>query len=259
MTRLFRGLTTALIPLAAIAAASAPGASSAQSPSAPKDVQACASCHGPAGVSASPAIPNLAGQKPAYLEAQLKAFKSKDRKNAFMNPIAGQLSDGDIHDLAVFWSSLPAAADGHGQTASAPIPSKMTWPAGFPAGFTLYQTLPSDKGVTKRYANAIALKAARAGQPLPEGSVIIGASYAAAKDASGATVAGAIQSYEGMESRPGWGAGLPRLLQNGDFHYGQFTTDGQTKPLNQAACLACHKAVEGDSYVYSMKALRGAG
>ena len=161
MTRLFRGLTTALIPLAAIAAASA---SSAQSPGAPKDIQACASCHGPAGISASPAIPNLAGQKPGYLEAQLKAFKSKDRKNPFMNAVAGQLSDAEMHDLAAFWSSLPAAADSHGQTAAAPIPSKMTWPASFPAGFTLYQTLTSDKGVTKRYANAIALKAARAGR-----------------------------------------------------------------------------------------------
>lgn len=45
-------------------------------------------CHGANGVSAADAIPNLAGQKQAYLEAQLRALKSGARRNAVMNAIA---------------------------------------------------------------------------------------------------------------------------------------------------------------------------
>jgi cytochrome c553 len=60
--------------------------------------------------------PTSRGRKAGYLEAQLKAFKAKDRKNDFMNAIAGQLSDDDIHEFALYWSSLPAtpAADAPG-------------------------------------------------------------------------------------------------------------------------------------------------
>ncbi len=77
-------------------------------------MEACKACHGPQGISRNPTFPNLAGQKAEYLEVQLKAFKAKDRKNDFMNAIAAQLSEGDIHDFALFWSSLPAApADAH--------------------------------------------------------------------------------------------------------------------------------------------------
>ena len=35
---------------------------------------ACVACHGATGVSTIPMYPNLAGQKAAYLEKQLKAF-----------------------------------------------------------------------------------------------------------------------------------------------------------------------------------------
>src|SRR5829696_8618854 len=59
----------------------------------------CAACHGQNGVSVSDTIPNLAAQRPAYLEAQLKAFKEGTRKlpgavnpAALMNAIANQLS-----------------------------------------------------------------------------------------------------------------------------------------------------------------------
>ncbi len=225
---------------------------------APVDVAACQTCHGREGVSANPGVPNLAGQKAAYLEAQLKAFHGKDRKDDVMNAIAAQLSDADIHDLAAYWSSLPAtpppatmAAHG-GAAPSAGIPSRMTFPMGFPAGFTVYQTVTEDSGVTKRYANTIALKAAAAGKPLPDGSVILQVSYAATKDG-----AGAVQSYAGMESRAGWGETVPKLLRNEDWDYALFTADkARRDSLNQAQCLACHKPAEANSYVFTMKALR---
>ena len=40
-----------------------------------KVAEVCAACHGLNGVSVSDTIPNLAGQRAAYIESQLKAFK----------------------------------------------------------------------------------------------------------------------------------------------------------------------------------------
>jgi cytochrome c553 len=51
----------------------------------------CSACHGVVGVSVSDTIPNLAGQKSAYIEAQLKALKDGSRKNPVMAAIASQL------------------------------------------------------------------------------------------------------------------------------------------------------------------------
>jgi len=65
----------------------------------------CAACHGVGGVSANPAWPKLAGQGEKYLVDQLKLFKEKVRVNTLMNPQAENLSDQDIEDLAVYYSS----------------------------------------------------------------------------------------------------------------------------------------------------------
>ena len=228
----------------------------------PLNVEACKACHGPGGISVNPTIPNLAGQKPAYLEAQLKAFRSKDRRNDLMNVIAGQLNDAGIHEFALFWSSMPAvpAPDAAGRAlAGSAIHSRMEFPAGFPAGFTVYQTEIEDGVMTKRYANNVAVKAARGGRALPPGSVIFQVNYQAQKDAAGKDIAGPVQSYAGMESRGGWGKDIPLLLRNGDWDYALFAADGKRHDeLNEAQCLACHKPKESDSYVFTMTLLRGA-
>ena len=72
----------------------------------------CSACHGANGVSAIASYPNLAGQKEAYLLAQLKAFKSGERKGAsaaIMAPMAAGLTDQAMMDLAAYYSGLDAA------------------------------------------------------------------------------------------------------------------------------------------------------
>jgi len=66
----------------------------------------CAGCHGPAGVSANPLWPNLAGQKEAYLAKQMKAFRDGGRSDPMMAPMAKPLTDDDIANLAAYYSSL---------------------------------------------------------------------------------------------------------------------------------------------------------
>jgi cytochrome c553 len=229
---------------------------------APINVEACRACHGSAGISLNPTIPNLAGQKPAYLEAQLKAFRSKDRKNDFMSVIAAQLNDTDIHDVAAYWSSMSgeptSETSGRGPVSSA-IHSRMQFPRAFPTGFTAYQTEIEEGTMTRRYANAVAASAARAGKKLPDGSVILQVSYKVQKDAAGNDIAGPVQSYAGMESHSDWGKDIPLLLRNQNWDYALFAADGKRQnELNEALCLACHKPKESDSFVFTMKQLREA-
>lgn len=66
----------------------------------------CVACHGPAGISANPMWPNLAGQKEMYLAKQLKDFKAGTRNDPVMSSMAKPLSDDDIANLAAYYSSL---------------------------------------------------------------------------------------------------------------------------------------------------------
>ena len=70
----------------------------------------CTACHGPEGNSVSPMWPNIAGQNAPYLLAQLKAFKDGSRVDPLMSSQAMLLSDQDMADLAVYFESLPGAA-----------------------------------------------------------------------------------------------------------------------------------------------------
>ena len=70
----------------------------------------CTACHGAEGNSSSPMWPNIAGQNAPYTLAQLKAFKNGDRSDPLMSSQAMMLSDEDMANLAVYFESLPAAA-----------------------------------------------------------------------------------------------------------------------------------------------------
>ena len=70
----------------------------------------CTACHGPEGNSSTAMWPNIAGQNAPYLLAQLKSFKDGSRMDPLMSAQAMMLADQDMADLAVYFESLPAAA-----------------------------------------------------------------------------------------------------------------------------------------------------
>ena len=70
----------------------------------------CTACHGAEGNSISALWPNIAGQNASYLQAQLMSFKDGSRMDPLMSSQAMMLSEEDIADLAVYFESLPAAA-----------------------------------------------------------------------------------------------------------------------------------------------------
>ena len=69
-------------------------------------IEYCGSCHGAVGISIYDLWPNIAGQKKPYLANQLQRFRNGERFDPWMSPIAGILSDGEIEELADFYSKL---------------------------------------------------------------------------------------------------------------------------------------------------------
>lgn len=70
--------------------------------------QQCLGCHGEFGIAPIKTNPNLAGQNAEYLEYALKAYRDGQRKGGMafiMRANASALSDQDIRDLALYFSS----------------------------------------------------------------------------------------------------------------------------------------------------------
>ena len=181
----------------------------------------CSACHGLNGVSVTDAIPNLAGQKSAYLASQLRQLKDGTRKNAVMGAIAAQLSPDDIANVAAYFASLPGAAAASAKSDFLPQLAKtgVTFPENYRQTFTMYQTVnrPDINQVRYLYANPVALRAAREGKPLPDGSVLVLEQFAAKLGADRKPITGANGFYEPerfvayavMAAQRGLGQGRP--------------------------------------------------
>jgi cytochrome c553 len=74
-------------------------------------VTACAPCHGSAtaATQAAPNFPRLDGQHAAYLDKQLREYKSGKRKSAVMAPIIAALKKQQIADMAKHFASQTPA------------------------------------------------------------------------------------------------------------------------------------------------------
>ena len=234
----------------------------------------CAACHGANGVSVSDTVPNLAGQRAGYIEVQLKAFKDGTRKAqssnspaALMNAVATQLAAEDIANVAAWFATQPSAATGAKSALLANVvKTNVTFPEGYKDTFTRYHTInfPALRQVRHYFANPVALAAAKAGKPLPDGSMIFIESYAAKLDADNKPIVGAdgffvvdkLLQYSSMAREAGWGDDIPALLRNENWNYAFFTPDKQRRTgVNQADCLACHKPLDKVSYLFTLKQL----
>lgn len=227
---------------------------------------ACQACH----VGSAADTPHLAGQRESYIAKQLKAFKANDRKNPLMNAIAAQLGEADIENLAAYWTGQAAGGDNNVSDAVAAIRrSQMPFPKDFPKTYVLYDTTKKDdqNAVSKSYVNSVGLQAAKAGQPLPDGTSILVVNYAVKLDANkkpvtekdGSWALEKVMSYAGMESRAGWGKDIPELLRNANWSYGVFGPDQAPRTeINQAVCLTCHKPKAATSFVFGLKEIETA-
>ena len=230
-------------------------------------LRVCAACHGETGVSVADTIPNLGGQRARYLEEQLRALKEGARKNSMMNTIARQLSASDIVNIAAYFSSQPGAGS---QKTSDFMPTiaktNAAMPADHRATFKRYHVanFPELKQVRHYFANATAVEAARAGKPLPNGSMLLTEVYSVklddrlelAKDGAGLFVPNQLLFYSVMAREAGWGKDFPEILRNEDWNYAAFSSGREPRPgINHAECLACHKSMEKADFAFTLKEL----
>ena len=232
--------------------------------------EACAACHGQQGVSVEPTIPNLAAQKAAYIVDQLKAFRAGERPSEIMGPIASALTDADMADLAAYFSDLPGAEPGAtGEGIAALDGGRVTFPVNFESRLVKYHTIdfPDRKQVRHYWVQPDAAEAARAGQPLPSGTVILTEIYNARlgpdgepmKGEDGHLAAGELSAYTAMQKIAGGGAQVPEIYSNENWRYGVFEPDRTRKATNEARCLACHKPESGKDYVFTYDEIAAMG
>ncbi len=228
--------------------------------------EACTVCHGQNGISLSADIPNLAGQKDAYLKQQLKNFRSGARKNPFMGPIADTLSDSDINDIAAYFSNLPHSG-GHAKSDFGKDinTARLELPSDYQKTFTRYHIVNrSDRNERREiFANDVAIAAVKKGEPLPDGAFFLMKIFKAELDSTGKPVQGEDGLYKaaglkvvtGQKVVKGAGDKIPNALQNDDWLYGAFKEDGSAVPVNLAKCFACHKGQEDDQHLFSLSFL----
>jgi cytochrome c553 len=65
----------------------------------------CFICHGMEGESSSPVFPRLAGQHAAYIERQLRDYKSGRRVSSAMQPMVADLNASDFKALGAWFAS----------------------------------------------------------------------------------------------------------------------------------------------------------
>jgi cytochrome c553 len=132
----------------------------------------CAGCHGANGVSTTQGIPHLAGQRPAYLYLELKAYQSGIRGDSTMSNVAKFLSDDALVKVAAYFAGLdpapaPAAAAGPAKPDSVQAGKTVATAACAGchgnAGVTQIPAIPSLVGLDPKYLTE-AMKAYKTGQ-----------------------------------------------------------------------------------------------
>lgn len=72
---------------------------------------ACVACHGTDGISELTDAPNLAGEVNIYIDTQLKAFRSGNRRHEVMTAIAAELTDDEIREFADWYAAIELQID----------------------------------------------------------------------------------------------------------------------------------------------------
>jgi Cytochrome P460 len=145
---------------------------------------------------------------------------------------------------------------------------KVAFPQEFAKG-VLYTTVDraDNKQYRELYATPGAIAAAKAGQPLPSGTVLTLVQFKAKldaqgnpeKDAAGRFIKDELIGYAVMEKRTGWGTEYPDNIRNGEWEYQAFTA---VKAVNDKAnltnCFTCHKPLDKQDFVFSIDRLKSA-
>jgi Cytochrome P460 len=153
--------------------------------------------------------------------------------------------------IALIAGTTALAAAVSAQAQVKPSGEKVAFPENYAQG-VLFATLDraDNKQYREFYTSQAAMEAAKRGEPLPNGTVIINVQYAAqldaqgnpVKDANGRFIKTNIVAYNVMEKRAGWGTEYPDDIRNGEWEYQAFRPDKTPNTnANLTNCYTCHK------------------
>ena len=122
----------------------------------------CAGCHGANGISSSPGVPNLAGQRAPYLYFELRNYQSGIRGDSAMNNAVKFLNDDAVVKVAAYFASLEPAQPRSASGTNAYVPKPDALQAGKAAaavcsgchgegGITKTPGMPSLVGLDPKY------------------------------------------------------------------------------------------------------------
>jgi cytochrome c553 len=113
-SRTTRGAAAATVSAVALALMFCVGAAAGADLEAGRQkAQVCVACHGPAGNSTNPVMPSLAGQPAQFISTELFQFREGNRKDPQMTPMAANLSNADMNDLAAYFSAQKPEPSAH--------------------------------------------------------------------------------------------------------------------------------------------------
>ena len=95
----------AALVLALVLVLGAAGNALADAEAGRQKAQVCAACHGENGNSSQAMFPSLAGQPKQFIVSALYQFREGKRINPVMSPMAANLTNADLNDLASHFSA----------------------------------------------------------------------------------------------------------------------------------------------------------
>ena len=144
---------------------------------------------------------------------------------------------------------------------------KFTFPDNFEKGVEYLSVDKPSKQVHVFYASREAIEAAKAGKPMPEGTVFTGVHYNAKldkdgnpeKDANGRFIKADLRQFAVMRKQKGWGGEYPADKRNGDWEYRIFTKDHEwNDKVPAGVCLDCHLPKASQDFVMTYDQLKAA-
>lgn len=94
-----------------------------------------------------------------------------------------------------------------------------------------------------------AITAAKAGHPMPNGTVIMMEDYRGGK----------LHRYVVMEKQAGWGGAYPEKVRAGDWEFREFAPDRSPNTAeNGQRCMSCHQSQAGQDFVFTVDQMRSA-
>jgi plastocyanin len=165
-------------------------------------------------------------------------------------------------------AALSAAWVAMGQQALVPPgPNKVVFPENWSKG-VMYATVdrPDTKQYREFYTTPDVLAAVKAGQPIPDGAMIVLAAYMAqvdaagvpVKDANGRFMKGNLAAVNVQQKKKGFADEIPASIRNGDWVYQSFTPDGKVNDkANLTACYQCHLPFAKDEFLTNFAKLKG--